>query len=413
MIAIVGSGVAGLSAAEALRDLGYGGQLRVFGAEAEIPYERPTLSKSFLIDQELAEPPALRSAAVLAEHGITLELGTEVVAIQTKRQILVTARGEAVRYEQLLLATGAQPRRLELPQAYLKGIHYLRELADARGLRSALRPGTSVAIIGGGVIGLEVAASAIQLGATVTVIEVGPQLMGRVAPEGFANLLEELHRARGVAVRTAARPIGFEGSSGRVRGLALAEGDIVPADTVVVGVGAVPRTALAARAGLAVDDGIVVNKHFHSSDERIFAAGDAARVFHADQGRHVRVEQWLPAQKQGRQAAACMLGAAEPYRDVPWMWSDQHDLHLQATGFGFAEVELVRRGDLDTRPGIAYLGIRGGRLVAACGVSIGTGVGKTIRAAQILIERGTRIDTDHLADPGLDLRRLANTAMPL
>ena len=201
-------------------------------------------------------------------------------------------------------------------------------------------------------------------------------------------------------------PTGFEGSSGRVRQVMLDDDERIPADVVVVGVGASPRTELAQLAGLIVDDGIVVDKLLRSSDERIFAAGDVARVWHAGVGRHIRIEQWQPAQAQGRHAAASMLGGVEPYQEVPWMWSDQHELHLQATGFGFAGLDVVRRGSLDVRSGVAFLGVRGGRLEAACGLSIGTGVARTIRAAQLLIGRGVRLDAD-LADPDVDLHHLA------
>lgn len=407
MIAIVGAGAAGIAAACALREFGYGGDLRVFGAEKVIPYERPVLSKKFLIEQDLQDPPEIRSADTLARLGVAVELGNEVVGIDPPRQTLVTRCGEEARYDRLLLTTGAEPRKLELPHSDLSGIHYLRELADARALRSTLRPGASVAIIGGGVIGLEVAASAAHLGATVTVIETSPRILGRIGPDSFAALLEELHRARGVKTRTDARPVAFEGSSGRVHAVVLEDGKVVPAESVVVGVGAVPRTQLAARAGLEVDDGIVVDERFRTSDGRIFAAGDVARIFHVDLCRHVRLEHWRAAEEQGRQAAACLLGDGEPYRDVPWMWSDQHDLHLQAAGFSFSDVDVVRRGALDARTGIAYLGIRQDRLVAACGVSIGTGIARTIRAAQILIESGATFGPEQLADPGLDLRRMA------
>jgi 3-phenylpropionate/trans-cinnamate dioxygenase ferredoxin reductase subunit len=406
MIAIVGAGVAGLSAGEALRDLGYEGSVRVLGAETAIPYERPVLSKRFLDKRDLVSPPALRSPEALAEMDIALELGVAVSAIDTSRRMLHTTSGAEVRYDQLLLATGAAPRRLSIPGAELGGIHHLRELDDARTLRSDLRPGDRIVLIGGGVIGLEVAASAAALGLGVTVLETAPQLMGRIVPASFAALLRELHQARGVKIRTNVHPMGFEGSSGRVRQVMLEDDERIPADVVVVGVGASPRIELAQRAGLIVDDGIVVDKLLRSSDERIFAAGDVARVWHAAVGRHIRIEQWRPAQAQGRHVAASMLGRSEPYQEVPWMWSDQHELHLQATGFGFAGLDVVRRGRLGVRSGVAFLGVRDGRLEAACGLSVGTGVARTIRAAQLLIGRGVRVDAD-LADPDVDLHHLA------
>jgi 3-phenylpropionate/trans-cinnamate dioxygenase ferredoxin reductase component len=402
MIAIVGAGAAGWSAAQTLRELGYGGAVHVFGAESAAPYERPALSKTFLTDPALDAPPALP-----ADSEVAFEPGVSVVSIDRRACTLATSDGREHAYERLLLATGAAPRRLELPGADLAGIYTLRDVRDARALRVELQPGRRVAIVGGGVIGLEVAAAARARGCEATVVETAPRLMGRVAPPAFADVLEELHRARGIAVRTGARPIGFVRAGERVAGVALDGGGVVAADAVVVGVGAEPRVALAADAGLEVDAGVLVDARFTTSDERILAAGDVARVFHAGEHRHVRIEQWRPAQQQGRHAAAAMLGLGEAYRDTPWMWSDQGDVHVQASGFGFEDAELVRRGDVAQREGLAYLGVRRGRLVAVCGVSVGAGVARTVRAAQSLIECGASVDLDALRNPQLDLRRLA------
>jgi 3-phenylpropionate/trans-cinnamate dioxygenase ferredoxin reductase component len=405
MIAIVGTGAAAVSAAESLRELGFEGELCLFGSEPAAPYERPALSKQFLTDQQV-EPPPLLSPGALAERGIRLELGAEVVSIDAGNRTLTTAAGSRVGYDWLLLATGAEPRRLDIPGCELAGIHYLRELHDARELRAALRPGRRIAIVGGGVIGLEVAASARRLGCAVTVIEVAPQLMGRIVPSELAGVIADLQRARGVTIRTDTTPVAFEGTE-RVRGVALEDGEVVAADAVVVGIGVLPRTELAARAGLAIDNGVLVDERFRSSDPHIFAAGDVARVFHAGEQRHIRVEQWRPAQDQGRRAAASMLGAPHPYRDVPWMWSDQHDFEIQMTGFGLEGAEIVRRGDVAHRGGLAYLAVRDGRLVGACGVSLGSSIARTIRAAQLIIEHDAPVDAAQLRDPELDLRSLA------
>lgn len=407
-VAIVGAGVAGLTAAETLRELGYDGALTVYGSEAAAPYDRPTLSKSFLLADDPAEPPPLRPEGAFEALDVAFECGVEVTALDAGRRTLTTAAGDQVAYGRLLLATGAQPRRLELPGADLVGIHYLRELAGARDLRSALRSGGRVAIVGGGVIGLEVAASAVALGAAVTVIEAGPNVMGRVVPAAFATLLEDLHRERGVTIATGVRPLAFEGESGHVTDVGLEDGGRVAADVVIVGVGVVPSTGLAVGAGLTVEDGIVVDEQFRTSDPHVFAAGDVARVLHVGEQRHVRNEQWRSAEEQGRHVAASMLGQGGAYGDVPWMWSDQHALHIQATGFGFAGTEVVRRGDVGDRGGVLYLGTRDSRLVAACGVSVGTGVARGIRAAQGLIEQGAEVDLDQLADAAIDVRRLAN-----
>jgi 3-phenylpropionate/trans-cinnamate dioxygenase ferredoxin reductase subunit len=406
MIAIVGGGAAGWSAAEALRELGYDGELRLFGAEAAAPYERPALSKQFLADPAFEHPPAL-DVRPAPEPEVALELDTAVVAIDPRERTIRTSAGRILHYERLLLATGAACRRLRIPGSELAGIHYLRDVDDARALREELGPGRRIAIVGGGVIGLEVAASALARGCEVTVVEAGPQVMGRIAPLELATAIERLHRARGVAIRTSTRPLGLEAAGSRVGGVALDDGEVVPADAVIVGIGVEPRTELAVGAGLAVGDGVLVDERFRSSDERIFAAGDVACVLHAQQRRHVRSEQWRVAQEQGRRAAAAMLGAGEPYRDAPWMWSDQHDAHIQMSGFGFDGAQLVCRGDLAAREGIAYLGLRDGRLVAVCGMSLGTGIARTVRSAGMLIEQETPVDVEALRDPGRDFRRLA------
>lgn len=407
MIAIVGAGAAGLSAAVALREFGVHDEIRLFGSEPVVPYERPVLSKSALTDPLNYEPPPLAPRG-LTECGVTLEVDSEVISIDRLARTLSLAHGERVGYDRLLLATGAEPRQLQLPGSQLEGIFYLRELLEVRRLRPELRPGRRIVIVGGGVIGLEVAASARQLGCEVTVIEVAPHLMGRIVPSALADAIADLHRAHGVSVRTATRLVALEGEAGRVRGVVLEDGEVMAVDLVVVGIGVVPRTRLAVDAGLTVDDGVLVDEHFRTSDDRIFAAGDVARVFHVGVQRHLRIEQWQPAQNQGRYAALSMVGAPVPYREVPWMWSDQYDAHIQMTGFGFAcSDELVRRGDLADRQGLSFLALRQGRLVAAGGISLGMGIARTVRGAQQLIECGAPVGPDQLRDPGVDLRKLS------
>ncbi|HWD64200.1 MAG TPA: FAD-dependent oxidoreductase [Solirubrobacteraceae bacterium] len=410
MIVIVGAGVAGLSAAAALRDMGYGGRVRVLGGEPATPYERPALSKEYLCDPTLGDPPSLASLAALHARDIRLDLGVEVLSIERQRQALLTTEGEEVGYEELLLATGAEPRRLALRGDTLAGVHYLRDLEDARELRAALIKSRNVVIVGGGVIGLEVAASAIQRGCRVTMLEAAPRVMGRIVPERFAGMLEEAHRAHGVDVRTNTGPAAFRGSGGRIREVVITSGAAVPADVVVVGIGVKPRTLLAEGSGLDVNDGVVVDAAFRTCDRHIFAAGDVARVFHGAAGQFVRIEQWEPAREQGRQAAASMLGGEISYRETPWMWSDQYDVHIQATGLGKGTVEVVRGTSLHERGGISYFCITDGRLVSACGASVGTSVARVIRAAHKLIERGAEVTVNQLADPSVDLHRLARAA---
>jgi 3-phenylpropionate/trans-cinnamate dioxygenase ferredoxin reductase component len=411
MIAIVGGGTAGWSAAEALLQLGYDGELCLFGAESVAPYERPVLSKAFLTDDSLDLPPALALGASRARD-ISFELGARVVSLEPRSRVLETSTGRRVTYDRLLLATGAVPRRLEIPGAELRGVHYLRELGDARLLRDALSSSEHVAVIGGGVLGLEVASAASARGADVTVIEAASYVMARIAPPAFARVVEDLHRARGITLRAGLMPVALEPSGDHVSGVTLEDGTFVPADTVVISVGVVPRTELASAAGIAVRNGIVVDEYFRTGDPGVFAAGDVASAYHVGERRHVRMEQWRPAQEQGRRAAAALLDAGEPYGDMPWMWSDQHDFHIQMVGFGFEGTEVIRRGDLSQRQGVCYLGIRGGRLVAACGISLGTGIARTIRTAEQLMQLGPAVSADMLRDPAHDLRALTRSARP-
>jgi 3-phenylpropionate/trans-cinnamate dioxygenase ferredoxin reductase component len=410
LIAVVGGGMAGISAARTLRELGFTGELTVFGAEAIEPYERPALSKSFLTEHDSAAPPLLHDGEMLRQAGIRLRLDTTVAAIDPARRRLTTGGGEHLRYTRLLLATGSRCRRLDIPGGDLHGVRYLRELTDAHRLRQLLQPGRRIVVVGGGVIGLEVAASAVHRGCRVTVVEAGPQLMGRVVPFALATAVADLHRARGVRILTGVAPQAFIGGTDGVRGVALADGRVLAADAVVVGIGAVPRTELAERAGLTVEDGVIVDEQFRSSDENIFAAGDVARVFHAGARGHLRSESWRLAETQGRQAAASILGRGEPYRDIPWMWSDQHEAHIQTIGFGFRDAELISHGSLEDRAGLSYFAVRDQRIVAAAGVSLGSGVGKTIRAAQLLMERGSRVEPDRLRDQTHDLKALLRGA---
>lgn len=404
MIAIVGAGAAGISAAVALRELGYDKAIRVLGAESTPPYDRTTLSKSFLWDQEQAAlPPALLGDR-LAD--LDLVLGTEVTDINAKAKVLTTAARESVAYGQLLLTTGARCRRIGIEGADLTGVHYLRDVADAVPLRHALAPGSRVVLVGGGVIGLEIAASARLLGCTVTVVEASQRVMGRIVPAELSELIASEHRARGVTIRTGVPPVAFNGLSGQVTGVTLADGSAVPADSVVVGIGVVPRTELAARAGVAVADGIVVDERFRTSGREIFAAGDAARVFHSTRRAHLRTESWYPAQDQGRLAAAAMLGKTPRYTDAPWMWSDQHDLTIQVVGFGFEGKDIVRRGTLSDRDGICFFALDNGTLTAAAGVSVGARIARTIRPAQMLIETGAIVDPQALREHGRDLKTL-------
>jgi 3-phenylpropionate/trans-cinnamate dioxygenase ferredoxin reductase subunit len=408
-IVIVGTGVAGISAARALREEGYEGEVRLLGAEPAWPYERPALSKRFLTQTEIGHPPELIGESEVREFGFCMELGVSVEKLDRDTRSIELSDGRRISYERLLLATGARPRPLQLPSVNCAGVHYLRDVADARALRAEISPGSRLVVVGGGVVGLEVAASASRGGATVTVVEAAGNVLGRVVPVELARAVEDLHASHGVRIRLGRRPADLVVTAGRVTGVGLEDGTELAADIVVVGIGVERRTEFAEAAGLRVADGILVDERFRTpGDDRIFAAGDVACI--ARGGDRLRTEQWRPAEEQGRAVAASLLGRGVPYRAVPWMWSDQFDLHLQATGYGFDGSTIVKRGSLADRRGVIYLGLRDGGVMAACGLSHGTGISREIRAARTLIGLAAPVGRKRL-ETATEIRRLANEAM--
>jgi 3-phenylpropionate/trans-cinnamate dioxygenase ferredoxin reductase subunit len=396
---IIGAGECGTRAALALRQAGYDGAVTLIGAEPHAPYERPPLSK----DAITAEAPAAKAiggAERLAEAGIDFRPSRSALGIdRTARRVLL--EGETIPYERLLLATGARPRPLPLPGADGPTVVTLRTLDDAARIRAALGPGRHLAVIGGGFIGLELAASARKLGAEVTVIEALPRLLTRGVPAEVAQVLYERHIAEGVSFHFGARLTAITAA-----GVVLADDTVIRADLVVVGIGALPNTELAVAAGLAIDNGIAVDATLATSDPDIFAAGDCCsfpQPLYDD--RRVRLESWRSAQEQGTLAARNMLGSAEPVSGVPWFWSDQHDLSLQIAGLAEGAVTHVHRALKDGAFVLFHLG-PDGRLLAASGIGAGNAVAKDIRLAEMLIARRAHPDPAALADPVVNLKRL-------
>jgi 3-phenylpropionate/trans-cinnamate dioxygenase ferredoxin reductase subunit len=396
---IIGAGECGTRAALALRQAGYDGAVTLIGAEPHAPYERPPLSK----DAITAEAPAAKAiggAERLAEAGIDFRPSRSALGIdRTARRVLL--EGETIPYERLLLATGARPRPLPLPGADGPTVVTLRTLDDAARIRAALGPGRHLAVIGGGFIGLELAASARKLGAEVTVIEALPRLLTRGVPAEVAQVLYERHIAEGVSFHFGARLTAITAA-----GVVLVDDTVIRADLVVVGIGALPNTELAVAAGLAIDNGIAVDATLATSDPDIFAAGDCCsfpQPLYDD--RRVRLESWRSAQEQGTLAARNMLGSAEPVSGVPWFWSDQHDLSLQIAGLAEGAVTHVHRALKDGAFVLFHLG-PDGRLLAASGIGAGNAVAKDIRLAEMLIARRAHPDPAALADPVVNLKRL-------
>ena len=348
-VVIVGASLAGASAAVTLRELGYAGELTLIGEEIELPYERPPLSKAVLVG-DANEPDWVRDEAYYADQRIDLRRGTSVTRIDRERRVV--AAGEVEHgYDKLLLATGATPRRLDVPGADLDGVFTLRTFGDSLTLRERFTAGAQVVVVGAGWIGCESAAAARRRGASVTVVEPLSQPLVRVVGEEVGAAFAALHREHGVDLRLGTSVVGFGGEGGRVSEVRLPDGTVLPADTVVVGVGVSPNVALAEAAGLELaEGGVAVDATLRTSDPDIYAVGDIAAQDHPAYGRRVRVEHWANAKDQGEHVAQNLLGAAAAYEKRPFFFSDQYDLGCEYRGLADPEQDrLVVRGDLGTR----------------------------------------------------------------
>ncbi|AZN97411.1 ferredoxin reductase [Mesorhizobium sp. M9A.F.Ca.ET.002.03.1.2] len=400
---IIGAGECGGRAALALRDLGYDGPVTLVGDEPHLPYERPPLSKDAMVS-DAPEIKAIASDAVLAERSIRHIHSVQAVAIDRAAHLVRLSDGSVLPYDKLLLATGSIPRKLPMPGLGPRCV-YLRTFNDALAIRAHLSAGNRIAIVGGGFIGLELAAAARRLGAAVTVIEAQPRILMRGVPAEIAKIVHDAHEAEGVDILCGAGIAAIADDGAEVR-IALASGQHIVADLAVIGIGAVPVTGLAAEAGLAIDNGIAVDAELRTTDPDIFAAGDCCSFPLAVYGgRRVRLEAWRNAQEQGALAARNMLGAGEAHAAVPWFWSDQYGLTLQISGLPDEGCSVVRR-DLDDGAFILFHLTQDGRLVAASGIGPGNAVARDIRLAEMLIARRATPAPEALGSQTVKLKSL-------
>ncbi|GLR66640.1 ferredoxin reductase [Acidocella aquatica] len=400
-IVIIGAGEAGTRAALTLREKHYAGPITLLGAESHLPYERPPLSKTVQTAPEPPAPTLIGGAGTLAAQNISYRAGNTATRIDRASQEVHLRDGTALRYSRLLLATGARPRTLPLPGAEQNGVLYLRSFGDAMALRNRLAPGLRLAVIGGGFIGLEMAASALERGCDVTVVEMAPRILGRAVPAQIAALVAAEHRAAGITI---IEGIGLTAIEQRPNGCAviLADGRELEADAIIAGIGAIPETALAEAAGLPVENGIRVDGRLATEDPLIFAAGDCCSFPHpVFSGRRLRLEAWRNAQDQGRHAAGSLLGETAAFATVPWFWSDQHGSTLQISGLPDEGNQTVTR-DIDGMPFLFHL--RDGCLVGASAFGPIGKVARDIRLAEMLIESGASPDPAALANPSVKLK---------
>lgn len=360
---IIGAGHAGGSVAAMLRQNGYAEPITLIGEEPHPPYQRPPLSKGWLKGELAEDGLLLRPRDWYAEVGIGLRTSTRVVQIDRAAKTLTLSSDETLAYDTLVLATGARARRLVLPGSELNGFLELRTIDDAERIKAYFKPGFRLAVIGGGYVGLEVAASARKLGADVDVLEREDRLLARVAGPVLSDFFRAEHEAQGVRFHFGVEIQGFEGLDGHVSGVRLANGGMLHCDAVLVGIGAIPNDDLAREAGLICDNGVVVDAQARTSDPDIFAVGDLTHRPMPLYGRSLRLESVPNALEQARQAAAAISGQPEPRPDTPWFWSDQYDLKLQIAGLPFDVDQVVTRGDPAGRK-FAVFHLCGGRVQA-------------------------------------------------
>ena len=397
---IVGGGLAGAKAVETLRAEGFPDRVLLIGDERHFPYERPPLSKGYLMGTATRESGVVHEPSWFEEHGVEVRTGVSAVALDRTARSVALSDGTSCGFDALLLATGSRPRPLTVPGADVAGVHYLRTVDDADALRAGLAGARRVAVIGGGWIGLEVAAAARGAGAEVAILEQAPlPLHGVLGPE-VAAAFADLHRGHGVDLQCGVKVGRLLSGDGAVTGVGLSDGTRVDADLVVVGIGIVPNTSLAETAGLRVDNGIRVDEHLRTSDPAIFAAGDVANAQHPLLGRSVRVEHWANALHQGPVAARSMLGQDASYTRLPYFYTDQYDLGMEYVGYvepaGYDQVVL--RGDV---AGLRFLAfwLAGGRVLAGMHVNLWD----TIGPVETLIRSGRAVDADRLADEAVPL----------
>jgi 3-phenylpropionate/trans-cinnamate dioxygenase ferredoxin reductase subunit len=403
-VVIVGGGQAGATAALALREFGFRGSVTLVCGEPALPYERPPLSKEILLGTKGADAIRIASEADYLAKDIQVLTGAVVQAIDTAKSRVRFDDGRELTYSHLVLATGAQLRRLSVPGSSCRNVFYLRDINDSHDLRTVLLERKRLVVVGGGFIGLEVATAANRLGCEVTVLEAGPTLMGRAVAAPIAEYFRSLHESRGVRIRLATQLQAIVGDHG-VEGVAVAANETIAADAVLVGIGVDAKSTLAEQAGLMVDNGILVDEQGRTSVRNIFACGDACRMDHSFYGAPMRLETWQNAIDTGRTVAAAICNQPCSPPAIPWFWSDQAGVNFQMAGIARDWDDIVFRGDMQSGKFSAFL-LRDAHIVAANTINNG----REMRFARQTIAAKSKVDRDKLADPSSDLKACVSQA---
>lgn len=396
-IVIIGAGHAAGQAAASLRQAKFEGSITIIGDEAHVPYQRPPLSKQYLAGTQVADKVYLRAEKFYADKDIQLMLDTRATQIDPGTKTINLDNGETIAYEKLLISTGSRPRKLSIEGSDLSGIHYLRTMDDVDGIRADVKPGANLVIVGGGYIGLEVAAVGIELGMNVHVLEMEERILQRVTTPEMSAYYHKLHSDRGVHIHTQTGVTGFSGN-GKVEKV-LCGDESFAADIVIVGIGIIPNIEIAEEAGIHCDNGIVVDDHCCTSDPDIYAAGDCTNHPNPLMNKRLRLESVPNAMDQARVSTANMLGDDKVYAAIPWFWSDQYELKLQMVGFSADGDSQVLRGDMENHQ-FAIFYLKDGKVVAADAVNSP----KEFMLCKQLV--GKPADPAQLADPETDLKSL-------
>lgn len=402
-VVVIGGGLAGAKTAEALRERGHTGTITLVAAEDHLPYERPPLSKDYLAGKAAFADAVVHPAEWYREHDVTLRQGVRASAIDTAAHQVTLEDGTALPYDKLVLATGSAVRHLPLPGADAANVHYLRTVEDSDTIRATFGADRRLVVIGGGWIGLEVAAAARTAGTTVTVLEADRLPLLRVLGEKVAQVFADLHLANGVDLRTEAQVTGIVVENGRATGVQLADGEVISADAIVIGIGVTPEVDLAEAAGLDVDNGVLVDASLRTSDPDVYAVGDIANHDHPVLGHRVRVEHWATALNQPSTAAAALLGQDVQYTRLPYFYTDQYDLGCEYIGHVTdSDARVLVRGDLGSREFVAFWVDEAGRILAAMNVN----VWDVLDDIKPLIAAREPIDPEKLVDPGVPYDQL-------
>jgi 3-phenylpropionate/trans-cinnamate dioxygenase ferredoxin reductase subunit len=402
-IIIAGAGHAGGSAAAMLRQLGWKTGITLAGAEPLAPYQRPPLSKAWLTGEADEASLLLRPLGFYNDADIELKLSTSVTKIDRTEHKATFSDGDTMHYAHLILATGSRARRIPLPGLDLANVLELRTAADADKLKTVLGPGKRLAVVGGGYIGLEAAASARALGAEATIIELMPRVLARVACETLSSFFQDFHRSQGVSIELNAGVQALEGN-GAVSGVRLADGRLIPCDAALIGVGGVPNEELARDAGLPCDGGIVVDEDARTSDPAIFAIGDCTKRPLPFYGRMMRLESVPNALEQAKQAASAICGRPRPAPELPWFWSDQYDLRLQIVGLPFDAAEIAVRGDIAAGKFALFHLTEDGRVQCVEAVNAST----EFMGGRRIIQRRKQLTAARIADLSVTMQELAS-----